>query len=354
MFNRVLSIVIIVLIVTQVITQSFSQSFSQDTNHTPLVEGDELVLMSFAVENSAKIFTMATAKDGSYIIHRFGDADNIEFEFPAKNEDSWNQFVYSHYSRAVGNSNALLDLNYLEFTSGNSRYFIYDSFSEEFIKSFVGVTVIDLSTGAETNLPALDQAKIGNLSQLLLTSKVRSQSALKAKVPSTPGKTIEFAGTSSNESALAALKEELAKFEAEVTNSVTSSQQALSRVEQAFNQLIADTLNTQTNIAYWTVENEEQLETVRARARTIASNQQAVNELVTQFETANAIESKTVYLSDISAYSETIKALNSELELLESSTIDGFNDSRSIYQRRIQNNSNNDQNSDLENPQDNT
>jgi len=223
----------------------FNFGIAQDIIHKPLVENNEIVLLSFVVENSSKIFTIVTAEDNSYIVQRFGEEDNIELEFPTKTEDSWDQFTYSHYSRAVGNANALLDLNYLEFISGDSKYFFYDSFSEEFIKSFVGVTVTNLTNGQEINYLADSQAKIGNLSRLQLSSKVKSQSALKAQVPSTPGRTIEVVGASDNNVALEALEAELQAFQTEIANYVNLANQSLTRVEREFEQLVADTLNAE-------------------------------------------------------------------------------------------------------------
>lgn len=332
MYGRFFVIAILVLIISFGFNFGFSQSTAESI-HQPLVEDGELVLISFVVENSSKIFTIAIAEDESYIVYRFGEEGNIEIEFPEKTADSWNQFTYSHYARAVGNAHALLDINYLDFTMDNSKYIVYDAFAEEFVKSFVGTTVTNLTTGTQSDLAAVSQAKIGNLSQLLLNSKVPSRSVFETQAPSMTGQTIEFEGTDSSNIGLIALEEDLRSLEAEITNSVDTAEQSLNRVEAAFRQLQADTTNFQTLIAYWRVEDETNLENVRTQVRRILSNQEPVEQLITQFGLANAEESKTRYLIDIEAYSDSMSVLGDELELLENAAINSFNESRAIYNR---------------------
>ncbi len=338
MFSRCYFVIFIAVLATL-----FSFSHSQESDHQPLTEANETVLISFVVENSEKIFTIATAEDDSYIVYRFGKPDNIEIEYPAKTEDSWDEFTFNHHSRAVGDAHALLDIQFLDFTIGDLRYIVHDSFSEEFIKSFIGATVINESAGTQTNLEAASQEKLGNLSQLRLKSKkIKSQSAFLTKVPSVAGKTSELTRFLQSSVALVALEQDLNTANTDIANYIAVAGQTLNRVEGAFDQLRFDTINPQTNIAYWTIENEAALENVRSQVQRILSNEQAVQQLVTQFENANALESKDQYLKDISAYSESMKVLNEELELLETTAITSFDESRDVYIRNFQNNSNDD------------
>lgn len=112
----------------------------------------ETVLFSFRVSDTKKILSICMAEDQSYIVYRFGTADNIELEFPKDTADSFSSFHYSYYLRGGGPQNAGLDLNHLNFNNENYTYQVYDEYEAESGIRAVGVRVTDDETAKETDI----------------------------------------------------------------------------------------------------------------------------------------------------------------------------------------------------------
>ncbi len=161
-----------------VFSQAFTQTaFAQENHHTPLLENNEKVLVSFAIEDSAKILTVATAEDDSYIIYRFGRENQVELEFPSTQEGSWDKFTHMQHLRDVGEDSLALEISYLEFRNYGYTYKVYDAYSAEFDKTFVGVLVVEHATGNEYDIQAIPGSKIGSLSRLNAHNLIEARAA---------------------------------------------------------------------------------------------------------------------------------------------------------------------------------
>ena len=67
----------------------------------------------------------------SYIVYRFGTAENIELEYPDDLSHSYDLFTYSYYLRGGGQDNESLDLNHLTFETEDYTYTLSEEYSYE-------------------------------------------------------------------------------------------------------------------------------------------------------------------------------------------------------------------------------
>jgi len=171
----------IFLALVAILTLPFT--FAQ-SDHVPLIDSGEKVVISFAIEDSDKVLTVATANDGSYIVYRFGKENAIELEYPANFDDSdtddsnsWDKFTHKYHVRDVGDNGLALEMSYLEFRNYGYTYRVYDAYSEEFAKSFVGVIVVEHSTGNEYDIRAVPDSKFGGLTRLDAYATIEARAA---------------------------------------------------------------------------------------------------------------------------------------------------------------------------------
>ena len=123
---------------------------------------NEQLIFSFDTK-SGKHVALSKDKTNLYIVYRFGTADNIEFEFPAKLKESWSKFKYSFYLRGGGIQNEGMDLNYIYFTNDGFKYTIYDTYFAKEQESNVGIMVTNLKTNKTTDVKGVYQSRKGTL-----------------------------------------------------------------------------------------------------------------------------------------------------------------------------------------------
>lgn len=123
---------------------------------------NEELVYAFHTTNGKKVVVAKDTAD-QYLVYRFGTKKKIEFEYPEKNENSWKKFTYSFYLRGGGKKNDGLDLNYLQFTNGNYKYVVFDTYSAMDNHSDIGIKVIDLTTQKTILLKGIYTTQKGSL-----------------------------------------------------------------------------------------------------------------------------------------------------------------------------------------------
>lgn len=382
MHNRLIGVIIFGILLTHTVTHSFAQT----AVYEPLINNNENVLLSFVIKNSTDILTIATAKDNSYIVYRFGKQDSIELEYPEDKSDSWDKFVYSNYSRTIGNigdENLKLNLNYLEFSLNDSTYRVYDSYSDEVSTAFVGVTVTDRSNGdnfSSIDLQAIQNSKIGSLSNLQKNRKIRTQSAFalgetltEEVLEETAEETVNEVAQEENQPSLDAQEttietnegsqeeadtlaevvevveeiveapvetlevdlELVAGLEQDLNSTLNDSQTLLQGVQSSFNKLIDDTLDPDTGVSYWTTDNENTLFNVRRQVRDIEELHDRAVQKLSRLPTATSSESQQQIIEELSESVVTIRDSYTTLEQLEATALTSFEASQQRFLNRI-------------------
>ncbi len=367
--------------------------FAQEGSHQPLLTSGETVVVSFVIQDAleddaAKILTVATAEDDSYIVYRFGEQDNIEIEYPKDKSDSWDKFRYSNYSRNISNDSFKLHLNYLEFSHEDVSYRVYDSFSEEAAITFVGVTVTKHSSGDAfdvVDVQAVSSSKIGSLTKLRDHRKIKTQSAFAiatldnsevidsddlrsegiqevsgtvsevSESDSAPESEvlvealvsdieIQAAGDSStevdevvSETLEVEIDDELVgRLELQIAASSMGSQELLQGVEDAFKQLRDNTQNPTTGISYWTAENETAFSNVRTKAQEIQEKYVVAKETVAQLRIVTTAEAQQQLLDELSTINNDIIELTASLEKLEAVALSSFEETQERFLNRVE------------------
>ena len=139
-----------------------------------LCAGNEEVLVSFRMRDSARTVSILIARDESYIVYRFGSRNNVELEFPAVRADSWSRFTYTyHWSRYTRVSN-------LEFTNGGFKYTVIDNTEhDDFLspetvsRRTCGIRVTNMSTNRVTELAGIPSSFVGSWDRLLTSRRIR-------------------------------------------------------------------------------------------------------------------------------------------------------------------------------------
>lgn len=85
---------------------------------------NEELIYSFKLSNSEKKVTIAISELQDYLVCRTGTQDNVELEFPAEKNKSWDQFSYNYYRRGGGIENLALSYDELIFQTDTSEYTI--------------------------------------------------------------------------------------------------------------------------------------------------------------------------------------------------------------------------------------
>ncbi len=123
---------------------------------------NEETIFSFSTKNM-KIVTLNRDKNNRYIIYRYGTTGEIEFEYPDTTKSSWTKFTYSYYLRGGGVQNEGMDLDYVYFTNKNYKYIIYNTYYAVGEVIEVGIKIIDLKTGKQTNIKGDIKTRKGRL-----------------------------------------------------------------------------------------------------------------------------------------------------------------------------------------------
>lgn len=123
---------------------------------------NEETIFSFSTKNM-KIVTLNRDKNNQYIIYRYGTTGEIEFEYPDTTKSSWTKFTYSYYLRGGGVQNEGMDLDYVYFTNKNYKYIIYNTYYAVGEVIEVGIKIIDLKTGKQTNIKGDIKTRKGRL-----------------------------------------------------------------------------------------------------------------------------------------------------------------------------------------------
>ena len=131
-----------------------NSAFSQNVN--------ESYVFSFSTEND-KVITLNLDTIKNELIYRYGDNHSPEIEVRDNLDDSLVIFTYSYYLRGGGIVNSGLDLNYLNFNNGNSKYTIYSEYSAEGNSTSIGIRILNLSSGKEYEISGLTETLSGSL-----------------------------------------------------------------------------------------------------------------------------------------------------------------------------------------------
>jgi hypothetical protein len=123
---------------------------------------NESLLYSFETKNG-KTMMLAKDKKDKYIIYRFGTKSKVEFEYPEKDKSSWQKLAYSFYMRGGGAKNEGMDLNYINFTSNDFKYIIYDTYEAVGNHIEFGLKIINLKTNKKTTILGLKKTEKGSL-----------------------------------------------------------------------------------------------------------------------------------------------------------------------------------------------
>ncbi len=148
---------------------------TETTYDNCLCRNDEKVILSFNIDESGKILSLCVSDEQDYIVYRFGTTENIELEYPGDKKDSWNKFTYSYYLRGGGKENDGLDLNYLQFEIGNYLYKVYEEYSANDDRTYVGVKIINETDNNESDIIGDSKNKIGSLIYLRETQVKKSE-----------------------------------------------------------------------------------------------------------------------------------------------------------------------------------
>ena len=126
------------------------------------ISPNEVVIYSFKTQNGKEVKLIKDTAN-KYIIYRFSNKSNIEFEFPTKSKNSWTNFKYSFYLRGGGTQNEGMDLNYVYFTNKGFMYVLYDTYFSTLNKQSVGIKVINLNTRKSKIIRGNKETQTGTL-----------------------------------------------------------------------------------------------------------------------------------------------------------------------------------------------
>ncbi|SMC79845.1 PdaC/SigV domain-containing protein [Papillibacter cinnamivorans] len=151
-------------------------TYTADLNHTYdkyLCLDAENPLITFRTEKSGKIVSICQAKDGGYLVYRFGTKDNIELEYPADKDHSRDSFIYS-YSNGTDTDKAR---DSLIFENKGYRYEVYQESDAVALKTVFGVEVTELSSGKKTDIPGAAGSLMGYWYELRYHAEMNNSAA---------------------------------------------------------------------------------------------------------------------------------------------------------------------------------
>ena len=97
-----------------------------------LCAANEQLIISFKTANNKKTVSLCADSSGKYLVYLFGTKENIELQFPSKlDASSWKQFYYKGEWRFGGKANAGFGDLKISFTNIDTRYIIFESWSDE-------------------------------------------------------------------------------------------------------------------------------------------------------------------------------------------------------------------------------
>lgn len=131
-----------------------------------LIKPNEKLIFSFQTKQGKRAVLAKDSLD-RYIVYRYGYSKQAEFVYPSVlDSTSWSLFRYSWYLRGGGKQNDGLDLNYVQFTHGDTKYVLYETYSASDDRTEVGIRIIPLMKGEAVDWPGLKRSRKGTLIDL--------------------------------------------------------------------------------------------------------------------------------------------------------------------------------------------
>jgi hypothetical protein len=144
-----------------------------------LCAGNEDILFSFKIKNSAKVLSVCIEKNNEYLVYRYGGKDDVEFEFPDDVKVSYDKFTFSE------NWTSIFRGYYLEFTNQDYKYTVYQKLTLDdyrshvestecgvYVKKISAENVSELTGNPETIMGALGNID-GSADRLLNNNKLK-------------------------------------------------------------------------------------------------------------------------------------------------------------------------------------
>ena len=137
------------------------------------LEKNEEIVFSFKTLNGKQI-QVVKDKDDNYLFYRAIKNGKTEFQYPEKNKDSWNKFIFTSYFRP-NSDNLGMNLNYLEFHNEGYQYVVYDIYYEAERHDRIGVRITRDKTQKTFELRANNKTVKGDLSALSNNELLRQE-----------------------------------------------------------------------------------------------------------------------------------------------------------------------------------
>jgi hypothetical protein len=154
-------------------TEESGYSDHRDDLDDDLCADNEKLVFGFRIKESDKRIALCISEDDDYIVYRYGVKDEIEVEFPEDLTDSWNGFEYSYYFRGGGADNSAVDLNNVYFIYKNYKYDLYEEYSSEDDKTYVGIRIMNIDTQEEIYYEGDADSVTGTLVELRWNDKIK-------------------------------------------------------------------------------------------------------------------------------------------------------------------------------------
>ena len=126
-----------------------------------LLPGEETVF-SFRTK-SGKQAALVYSRSGDYLLYRFGTAQRIELEYPARRAESRRLFKHSAYERGGGIQNEGMHLDYVYFSNDGYQYVLYQTYYARGNQSAIGVKLTNGAAGKTTNIRGILKSQQGSL-----------------------------------------------------------------------------------------------------------------------------------------------------------------------------------------------
>ena len=129
------------------------------TYDSALCLNTENQVISFQTE-SGQTASICISKDDQYMVYRLGTQENIEFEYPADKENSWEKFTYSYSEGETGGAmNSGHTRDDLIFQDAGYAYDVYQIYEGGEVR--VGIMVSELASGAQTDIRGVADSLTG-------------------------------------------------------------------------------------------------------------------------------------------------------------------------------------------------
>jgi len=137
-------------------------SFSLTTSAQNLMLENEISIFNFKTKKG-KIVSLSKDKNDEYIIYRYGTEQNIELEFPEKNNESWTKFKFNSLSKHGGKENSGMEICNVMFENENSQYIISTSRYGDDDSAKPGLYVINLNSKKVIKISGVNDSQEGYL-----------------------------------------------------------------------------------------------------------------------------------------------------------------------------------------------